>query len=108
MLRDAVFSNYTVITAMCMPNHCTLPLVHGLFSNGDGYSGTITPNSTKRHRYILAVTDYFSKRAKVVALREIKASDIIWFINVHLIYRFGVLDPIIINNGQPFVSSPLY
>lgn len=37
----------------------------------------ITPSSTKGHRYILATIDYFSKWAKAVALREIKAFDIV-------------------------------
>lgn len=70
--------------------------------------GSITPTSTKEHRYILASTDYFSKWEEAIALLEIKAFDIVWFIKVHLIYRFGVPDHIIIDNGQLFVSSPLY
>lgn len=70
--------------------------------------GPITPMSTKGHRYILVVINYFSKWAEAVTLQEIKASNIIWFIKVHLIYRFGVPDHIIVDNGHPFVSSPLY
>lgn len=70
--------------------------------------GPITPTSAKGHRYILVATYYFSKWAEAVSLREIKASDIVWFIKTHLIYKYGIPDCIITDNGQPFVSSPLY
>lgn len=61
--------------------------------------GPITPTSAKGHLYILAAIDYFSKWVEAVSLREIKASDIVWFVKVHLIYMFGVPDYIIIDNG---------
>ena len=48
--------------------------------------------STKGHRFILAVTDYFSKWAEAIPHREVKTSDVIQFIKYHVIYRFGVLD----------------
>lgn len=62
----------------------------------------------KGNWYILAAIDYFSKWAKAVALRKIKASDLVWFIKVHIIYRFRVPDQVITNNGQPFLSSPIF
>lgn len=70
--------------------------------------GPITPTSAKGHHYILAATDYFSKWVEAIALQEIKASDIVWFVKVHLIYRFGVPDHIIIDNEHPFTNSTLY
>lgn len=85
--------------------HVPLELIHTIsyawpFSKwGMDIVGPITLTSTKGHRYILAAIDYFSKWAEAVALREIKASDIVWFFKVHLIYRFGVPDNIIIDNG---------
>jgi len=48
--------------------------------------GPISPPTSKGHRFILAIIDYFSKWAKAVPLKEVKISDVIKFI----IYRFGV------------------
>jgi len=39
--------------------------------------GPISPPSSKGHRFILAITDYFSKWAEVIPLREVKASDVV-------------------------------
>jgi len=36
--------------------------------------GPISPPSSKRHRFILGISDYFSKWAEVIPLREVKAS----------------------------------
>jgi len=38
--------------------------------------------SSQGHRFILAITDYFSKWAKVIPLREVKASDMIKFVKI--------------------------
>ena len=52
--------------------------------------GPINPPSSKGHRFILAITDYFSKWAEAIPLREVKAYDVIKFVKHHVIYRFGV------------------
>lgn len=70
--------------------------------------GPITTTSTKGHHYILTTMDYFSKWAEAMAPREIKASDIVWFVKTHLIYRFGVPNRIITDNRHPFNSLALY
>lgn len=58
---------------------------------------------------ILAATDYFSKWAEVVPLKEsTKSGKVSNFIQTHLIYRFRVPDSIITENGQSFRSNPLY
>src|SRR2546430_17386317 len=57
--------------------------------------GPISPPSAKGHRFILAVTDYFSKWSKAIPLREVKTSDVIQFIKHHVIYG---------NNGPRFVG----
>ena len=44
--------------------------------------GPISPPSSKGHWFILAITDYFSKWAKVIPLREVKASDMIKFVKI--------------------------
>jgi len=52
--------------------------------------GPISPPTFKGHRFILAITDYFSKWAEAVLLKEVKASNVIKFIKHHVLYHFGV------------------
>ena len=67
--------------------------------------GPISPPSSKGHRFILAITDYFSKCAKSIPLREVKTSDVIKFVKHHVIYHFDVPRRIIHDNGFQFVSQ---
>ncbi|KAK3038596.1 hypothetical protein RJ639_027259 [Escallonia herrerae] len=60
--------------------------------------GPFTPTSSRGHLYILAATDYFSKRAEVVALKDVKRETVADFIRTHICYRFGVLKSIIADN----------
>ncbi|XP_031124372.1 protein NYNRIN-like [Ipomoea triloba] len=64
--------------------------------------GPITPKSSAGHTYILAATDYFSKWAEAVALKEVKKENVADFIRVHIIYRFGIPRYILTDNGKPF------
>ncbi|XP_028074143.1 uncharacterized protein LOC114276559 [Camellia sinensis] len=69
--------------------------------------GPFVPPSLAGYRYILAVTDYFSKWAEAVALKDIKSTVVSEFIRTHIIYRFGIPENIIMDNGQPFRSDAL-
>ena len=69
--------------------------------------GPISPLTSKRHRFILTITDYFSKWAKAIPIKEVKTSDMIKFIKHHVIYRFGVPRRIVHDNGPKFVSQVL-
>src|SRR5438128_1556173 len=53
--------------------------------------GPIDPPSSAGHHFILATMDYFSKWAEVVPLREVKSANAINFLELNIIYRFGVL-----------------
>ena len=57
--------------------------------------------SSKGHRFILAITDYFSKWAETIPLREVKTSDVIKFVKHHVIYHFGIPRRIDHDNGPP-------
>ncbi|KAL0458754.1 UNVERIFIED_CONTAM: hypothetical protein Slati_0502600 [Sesamum latifolium] len=46
--------------------------------------------STRGHLYSLAATDYFSKWAEVVPLKEVKKENVAHFICTSIIYRYGV------------------
>jgi len=67
--------------------------------------GPISPSSTKDHRFILAITDYFSKWAEVIPLIEVKTFNVISFIKHHIIHRFGVPMQIIHDSSPQFVSQ---
>ncbi|XP_060194995.1 uncharacterized protein LOC132624194 [Lycium barbarum] len=60
------------------------------------------PKSSGGHLYILAVTDYFSKWAEAVSLKEVKKENVANFIRVNIIYRFGIPRYILTDNGKPF------
>ncbi|KAL0444586.1 UNVERIFIED_CONTAM: hypothetical protein Slati_2181300 [Sesamum latifolium] len=46
--------------------------------------------SSGGHLYILAATDYFSKCANAVPLKEVKKKNVADFIRTNIIYRYGV------------------
>ncbi|XP_020270775.1 uncharacterized protein LOC109845958 [Asparagus officinalis] len=66
--------------------------------------GPITLLMAKGYRFILVVTDYFSKWTEPIPLKEVKASNVIKFIKHHVIYRFGVPRRIVHDDGTQFVS----
>jgi len=70
--------------------------------------GQISPPSVRCHRFILAITDYFSKWAEAVPLAEVKMTNIINFIKHNVIHRFGVPQRIIYDNGPQFASQSFY
>jgi len=67
--------------------------------------GPISQSSSKGHRFILAITDYFSKWTEAIYLREVKTSDMIKFIKHHVVYCFGVPRWIVHDNGPQFVAK---
>ena len=73
--------------------------------------GPISPSSSKGHQFILTITDYFSKWAKVIPLREVKTSDVIKFVKHHVLYLFGVSRRIVhegpSSSAKPFKGSAI-
>ncbi|XP_020418006.1 uncharacterized protein LOC109948715 [Prunus persica] len=67
--------------------------------------GPTAPKSSGGHSYILAATDYFSKWAKAVPLKDVKKENVVSFIKVNIIYWYGVPSYIITNNGKPFSNQ---
>ncbi|KAL0462270.1 UNVERIFIED_CONTAM: hypothetical protein Slati_0114600 [Sesamum latifolium] len=61
--------------------------------------------SSGGHLYILAATDYFSKWAESVPLKEVKKENVADFIRTNIIYRYGVPRYIITDNWKPFFNS---
>jgi hypothetical protein len=73
-----------------------------------GIIGAFTPPSSAGHQSLLAATNYFSKWAEAIAVKDFKNTTVSEFIRTHIIYRFGIPDSIISDNEQPFIGSPLY
>ena len=65
----------------------------------------ISPPTSRGHRFILAIIDYFSKWTKAVPLREVKTSNVIKFIKHHILYHFSVPRQIVHDNGPQFVNQ---
>ncbi|KAL0456031.1 UNVERIFIED_CONTAM: hypothetical protein Slati_0942300 [Sesamum latifolium] len=61
--------------------------------------------SSEDHLYIFAATDYFSKWAEAVPLKEMKKENVADFIRTNIIYRYGLSRYIITDNGKPFCNS---
>ncbi|XP_075095512.1 uncharacterized protein LOC142173763 [Nicotiana tabacum] len=57
------------------------------------------PKSSGRHLYILIATDYFSKWAEAVSLKEVKKENVANFIRVNIIYHFGIPRYILTDNA---------
>ena len=75
---------------------------------GNHVVGPINPLLTKGHRFILTITDYFSKWTEGIPLIEVKTSNMVNFIKHHVIHRFGVPRQIIHDNGPQFASQTFY
>ncbi|XP_060177763.1 uncharacterized protein LOC132607695 [Lycium barbarum] len=57
------------------------------------------------HLYILAAMDYFLIWAKAVAFKELKKENVANFIQVNIIYHFGISSYIITDNSKPLSTK---
>lgn len=64
--------------------------------------GPIHLPSSRGHRFILPIIDYFSKWEEAVSLIEVKTANLIDFMHLNIIYRFGIPQKIIHDNGPQF------
>ena len=67
--------------------------------------GPFKPSSSRGHIFILATTDYFSKWAEAIPLKEVRAKQVADFIKTYLIYRYGVPYKIISDNALYFKNQ---
>ncbi|KAM2252327.1 hypothetical protein FF2_006669 [Malus domestica] len=64
--------------------------------------GPIAPKSYAGEAYILAATDFFSKWAEAIPLKEVKKETVVRFIKEHIIHRYGMSRYIVTDNGKQF------
>ena len=104
MLSDAMHIRSTVtLFIKCRSVFIQHP-PHGQLRCGEWMLSDQSSN-IRGHQFILAITDYFSKWAEVVPLREVKTPNVIKFIKHHVLYRFGAPRRIVHDNGPQFVSQ---
>jgi hypothetical protein len=65
--------------------------------------GEITPSSSKKYKYILTATVYFTKWAKAIPLTHVNEKARIQFIEQQLITRFGVPSVLVFYNELIFL-----
>ena len=66
--------------------------------------GEINPNSSKMHKYILTVTDYFSKWTEAVPLKVLNDNEVVQFLQQNIVTRFGVPNCLVFDNEKYFSS----
>jgi hypothetical protein len=65
--------------------------------------GKINPPSSKGHKFILAITDYFTKWVEAVPMKSVASRDVIQFVKEHVIHRFGIPQTITTDGGSVFI-----
>jgi transposase InsO family protein len=66
--------------------------------------GPINPPSSQQHKYIVIATDYFTRWSEATTLRTVNTSQVIAFLNSHIITRFGIPDCLVFDNASYFSS----
>jgi transposase InsO family protein len=66
--------------------------------------GPINPLSSQQHKYIVTATDYFTRWSEAAALKMVNTSQVIAFLNSHIITRFGIPDCLVFDNASYFSS----
>ena len=59
----------------------------------------IKPTATNGHRYILVSIDYFTKWVEAASFTSVTKNVVAWFIKHNLIYRYGIPERFITDNG---------
>eukprot|EP00253_Pinus_taeda_P009215 PITA_09215 len=70
--------------------------------------GEITPNSSKQHKYILTIADYFTKWVEAIPLKTTNSEAIIEFIDQFIITRFGVSNALVFDNASYFSANAMF
>jgi hypothetical protein len=69
--------------------------------------GEINPHSSKKHRYILTTTDYFTHWIEAIPLIKVNEEVVINFLEQYIITRFGVPNSLVFDNTTYFSSLKL-
>ena len=67
----------------------------------------IIPHSSKKHKYILTATNYFTKWVEAIPLKVANSDVIIEFIDQFIITRFGLPNMLIFDNASYFSRNSI-
>jgi len=67
--------------------------------------GQIFPPLSKGHKFILVTTDYFTKWVEAVPLKKVTSANMIYFVEEHIFYRFGIPQTITTDQGTMRTSG---
>jgi hypothetical protein len=67
----------------------------------------INPKSSQLHKYIMTTTEYFTRLSEAIPLNTINESEVIFFLQSHIITRFGVPESLVFDNEKYFSSLKL-
>eukprot|EP00253_Pinus_taeda_P001617 PITA_01617 len=72
------------------------------------YWPTLFKDAHEYHKYILTVTDYFTKWVEAIPLKTTNSEAIIEFIDQFIITRFGVLNALVFYNASYFSGNSMF
>ena len=67
--------------------------------------GQIYPPSSKGHKFVVVVADYFTNSVEAIPLKMMMSQNKIDFVQEHIIYRFGIPQTITTDEGPMFISE---
>ena len=67
--------------------------------------GHIFSPSSRGHKFVLVATDYFTKWVEAIPLKIVTSKSMVDFVRKHIIYRFGIPQAIITDQGSMFTSE---
>ena len=73
---------------------------------GNGHHGVL-PKALGNKKFLLAVTNYFTKWIEAKPLAQIREMDVIRFIQKNILSRFGIPRAFVSDNGTQFVGKKI-
>lgn len=64
-------------------------------------------HSSKRHRYILTATDYFTRWSEAIPLKNVNDIAVIQFLEQHIITKFGMPSVLVFDNASYLESMDI-
>ena len=60
---------------------------------------------SKRHKFILVATDYFTMWVEAIPLKTVTSKNMVDFVKEHIVYHFGIPQTITTDQGTMFTSE---
>jgi hypothetical protein len=70
---------------------------------GMDFIGPVSPSSSNGHIFILTTTDYFTKWAEAISLRNATSQQVVEFVEHNILSHFGTPTKILTDNGSGFM-----